>query len=57
MIFMSDKTDEPLIEELNETIQKKDPIEPMEKTLVTFCVKLAYRSRAPESTKSNYKKR
>jgi len=25
-----------LIEELNETIQKKDPIEPMEKTLVTF---------------------
>jgi hypothetical protein len=36
MIFMSDKTDEPLIEELNETIQKKDPIEPTEKTLVTF---------------------
>jgi hypothetical protein len=54
---MSDKTDEPMIEELNETIQKKDPTEPMEKTIVAFGVKLLYRSIAPESTKSNYKKR
>jgi hypothetical protein len=54
---MNDKTEDLLIEELNETIQKKDPIEPMEKTFVTFCVKLAYRSRAPEATKSNHKKR
>jgi hypothetical protein len=37
MIFMSDKTDEHMIEELNQTIQKKDPKEPIEKTLVTFC--------------------
>ena len=36
---MSDKTDEHLIEELNETLQKKDPKEPIEKTLVTFCSK------------------
>jgi hypothetical protein len=46
---MSDKTDEHLIEELNETIQKKDPKELMEKTLVPFCSKQTYRSRAAES--------
>ena len=56
MILMSDKTDENMIEYLNETIQKKDPKEPMEKTLVTFCSKQAYRSRTPESTIRNLKK-
>jgi hypothetical protein len=44
---MSYKKDEPLLEELKETIQKKDPKEPMEKTLVAFGVKRVYRSRAP----------
>jgi len=34
---MSDKTDKHMIEELKETIQKKDPKEPIEKTLVVFC--------------------
>jgi hypothetical protein len=37
MILMRDKTDEHMIEELNETIKKKDPEEPIEKTLATFC--------------------
>ena len=36
---MSDKTDKHMIEELNEAIKNKDPKEPMEKTLVTFCAK------------------
>jgi hypothetical protein len=36
---MSDKTDRHMIEELNETIKNRDPKEPMEKTLVTFCAK------------------
>ena len=39
MILMSDKTDKHMIEELNEAIKKKDPKEPVEKTLVTFCAK------------------
>jgi hypothetical protein len=39
MILMSDKTDKHMIEELNEAIKNKDPKEPMEKTLVTFCAK------------------
>jgi hypothetical protein len=39
MIQMSDKPDKHMIEELNQTIQKKDPKEPIEKTLVTFCSK------------------
>jgi len=39
MMQMSDKTDKHMIEELNETIKKKDPKEPIEKTLVTFCAK------------------
>ena len=39
---MSDKTDEHMIEELNETIKKKDPKEPIEKTLVTFCSKTGH---------------
>ncbi|TFH23556.1 hypothetical protein E4G67_02965 [Candidatus Bathyarchaeota archaeon] len=52
---MSDKKDEHLIEELNETIQKKDNRAPMEKPRVIFCSKQAKRSRGPESTKSNYK--
>jgi len=39
MILMSDKTDKHMIEELNEAIKKKDPKEPLEKTLVTFCAK------------------
>ena len=47
MILMNDKTDEHIIEELNETIQKK-PKEPREKTLVTFCSKQAYRPRVPK---------
>ena len=36
---MSDKTDEHMIEELNETIKKKDLKEPIQKTLVPFCSK------------------
>jgi hypothetical protein len=34
---MSDKTDKHMIEELKETIKKKDPKEPVEKTLAIFC--------------------
>ena len=34
---MSDKIDKHMIEELKETIQKKDPKEPVEKTLAVFC--------------------
>ena len=34
---MSDKTDKHMIEELKETIQKKDPKQPVEKTLAIFC--------------------
>ena len=34
---MSDKTDKHMIEELKEAIQKKDPKEPVEKTLAVFC--------------------
>jgi hypothetical protein len=37
MILIRDKTDEPMIEELNEALKKKDPEEPIEKTPVTFC--------------------
>ena len=36
---MRDKTDEHMIEELEYTIQKKDPKEPIEKNLVSFCSK------------------
>jgi hypothetical protein len=36
---MSDKTDKHMIEELKETIQKKDPKEPVEKTLAVFCAR------------------
>lgn len=34
---MSVKIDKHMIQELKETIQKKDLKEPVEKTLVTFC--------------------
>ncbi len=34
---MSVKTDKHMIEELKETIEKKDPKEPVEKTLAIFC--------------------
>jgi ribosomal protein L19E len=36
---MSYKPDKDMIEELNQTIKKKDPKEPIEKTLVNFCAK------------------
>jgi hypothetical protein len=36
---MSVKMDKHMVEELKETVQKKDPKEPVEKTLVTFCAK------------------
>jgi hypothetical protein len=36
---MSYKPDKDMIEELNQTIKKKDPKEPIEKTLVAFCAK------------------
>jgi hypothetical protein len=36
-VHMSDKTDKHMIEELKETIQKKDPKQPVEKTLAIFC--------------------
>jgi ribosomal protein L19E len=36
---MSYKPDKDMIEELNQTIKKKDPKEPIEKTLITFCAK------------------
>jgi hypothetical protein len=39
MILMSYKPDKDMIEELNQTIKKKDPKEPIEKTLITFCAK------------------
>jgi hypothetical protein len=39
MMDMSDKTDEHMIEELNQAIKKRNPKEPIEKTLVTFCAK------------------
>jgi hypothetical protein len=39
MILMSYKPDKDMIEELNQAIKKKDPNEPIEKTLVTFCAK------------------
>jgi hypothetical protein len=34
---MSDKTDKHMIEELKETLKKKDPKQPIEKTLAIFC--------------------
>ena len=37
MMNMSIKTDKHMIEELKETIQKKDPKQPIEKTLTIFC--------------------
>ncbi len=37
MMQMSDKTDKHMIEELKQTIQKKDPKQPVEKTLAIFC--------------------
>ena len=36
---MSLKMDKHMVEELKETVRKKDPNEPVEKTLVTFCAK------------------
>jgi hypothetical protein len=36
---MSLKMDKHMVEELKETVRKKDPKEPVEKTLVTFCAK------------------
>jgi hypothetical protein len=56
MIFMSDKTDEPLIKELIETIQKKDPIATIKKTLVTF-VKSWHINREPPNLLKATKKR
>jgi intergrase/recombinase len=37
MMQMSDKSDKHMIEELKEAIQKKDPEQPVEKTLAFFC--------------------
>jgi hypothetical protein len=34
---MNVKIDKHMIEELKETVQKKDPNEPVEKTLAVFC--------------------
>jgi hypothetical protein len=36
-MHMSVKIDKHMIEELKETVQKKDPKEPVEKTLTVFC--------------------
>ena len=36
---MSVKMDKHMIEELKETVQKKDPNEPVEKTLAVFCAR------------------
>ena len=37
MMHMSDKTDKHMIEELKQSILKKDPKQPVEKTLAIFC--------------------
>ena len=34
---MSDKTDKHMIQELKDTLKKKDPKQPIEKTLTIFC--------------------
>jgi hypothetical protein len=49
---MSDKTDEHMIEELNETIQKKDPEDQSRKPHLLFVQKPVYRGRVVESTTS-----